>query len=165
MSEARQLERSTRNHISAPEGERYKEQIDDCPVELELPTAVTPNAPQNNSSSTNKGHPPNSEHNPQGEQGPKPSTVRISTRATKGLPPTQWMLLASLPTISKAANEPYEPKSYQEATEDSMWKMWEKAMQEEFQSLLENATWSQVTPPQHRKILRDKWTFKLKSGA
>lgn len=46
-----------------------------------------------------------------------------------------------------------------------MWKMWEKAMQDEFQSLIENATWSLVTPPQHRKILRGKWAYKLKRGA
>ena len=131
MSEVRQLERSLCNHTSALEGERYTEQIDDCSTELELPTAVTPNLPPHDSSSTNKEHPLSSERNPQGEQGLKPGTVRISTRATKGQLPTRSMLLASFPTISKAANEPYEPKSYKKATKDSMWKMWEKAMQDQ----------------------------------
>ncbi len=38
-------------------------------------------------------------------------------------------------------------------------------MQEKFQSLLENQTWTLVPAPAHRKVLRGKWTFKLKRGA
>lgn len=63
MSETKQIEKSLLNHISTLEKERYKEQIDDCLVKLELPTAVTLNASQNNLSFTNKEHPLNSKQN------------------------------------------------------------------------------------------------------
>ena len=93
------------------------------------------------------------------------SGIRVSTRAIKGQAPYRWMLLANLFEDSKAANEPYEPTSYKEAIEDSMQKMWVDARQEEFPSLLENHTWTLVTAPTHRKVLRGKWTFRLKRGA
>ncbi len=38
-------------------------------------------------------------------------------------------------------------------------------MQEKFQSLLKNQTWTLTTAPTHRKVFRGKWTFKLKRGA
>lgn len=120
ISKARQLKKSPLNHIFASKRERYKEQIDDCPVKLELPIIVAPNASQNDSSSTNKEHPPNSKHNPQSKQGPKPNIIRILTQAIKGLFFTRWMLLTSLSTISKAANKPYKPKSYKKAIKDSI---------------------------------------------
>lgn len=61
--------------------------------------------------------------------------------------------------------EPYEPKTYQEALNDSYHKMdWELAMKEEYKSLVTNQTWSLTTPPPGRKILRGKWVYKLKRG-
>lgn len=83
MSKARQLERSSFNHIFASEGERYKEQNDNCSVKLELPTTVTQNALENNLNSINKKHLSNSKHNSQSKQWSKPSTIRILMQATK----------------------------------------------------------------------------------
>lgn len=76
-----------------------------------IPTGITSNAPPNSSSSPNQEHPPGSKHHPQGKQIQQPTEIRVSTRTTKGHP-TRWTFLASLSTISQAANEPYEPKSY-----------------------------------------------------
>ncbi len=52
MSEAKKLEKSARYHTSAAKEQKYKEQIEDCPIELKRPTVVTPNTPLNNPSST-----------------------------------------------------------------------------------------------------------------
>ncbi len=66
------------------------------------------------------------------------------------------MLLANLAENSKATNELYEPANYKKAIEDSAQENWLAAMQEEFQSLLENQTWTLVPAPAHRKVLRGK---------
>ena len=66
------------------------------------------------------------------------------------------MLLANFSEDNKVANEPYEPTSYQEIIEDIMRKMWVDEMQEEFQSLFKNQTWTLVTAPTHRKVLWGK---------
>ncbi|VVC38743.1 Reverse transcriptase, RNA-dependent DNA polymerase [Cinara cedri] len=39
---------------------------------------------------------------------------------------------------------------------------WKKAMQEEMDALIENNTWSQVPKPQNKRIINNKWIFKLK---
>lgn len=69
------------------------------------------------------------------------NTICIPSRTTKGKAPTQWMLLASLFKSSKATNEPYEPKSYKEATKDAVQDKWKIAMKEEFQFLIDNIPW------------------------
>lgn len=51
------------------------------------------------------------------------------------------MLLASFFKSSKATNEPYEPKSYKEATKDAVQDKWKIAMKEEFQFLIDNIPW------------------------
>lgn len=35
-------------------------------------------------------------------------------------------------------------------------------MQEKFQSLLENQTWTLIIAPKHHKVFWSKWTFRLK---
>ena len=75
------------------------------------------------------------------------------------------MVFVNFSKDSKAGNEPYEFISYKEVIEDSMQKMWVDAIQEKFQSLLENQTWTLVIIPTHRKVLQGKWIFRLKCGA
>lgn len=60
--------------------------------------------------------------------------------------------------------EPYEPRTYREATAGDLHKQWELAMNEEIQSLQENNTWELTTLPPGRKTLRGKWVYKLKRG-
>lgn len=149
------MEGSEHNRSLAPGGKTPKEQIDDYPIELKLPTTAATIIRANNPGLPEGKHPPQ----------PVPNATRISTRSTKGQAPRQSILLANLLEDSKAANEPYESKSYKEALEDSMQERWVDVMQDELQSLAENETWSLVPAPNHRSVLRGKCTFELKRGA
>jgi transposase InsO family protein len=55
-----------------------------------------------------------------------------------------------------------EPNSYKEAINSTESKSWMRAMREEMDSLWNNKTWILVDPPQGRKIIKNRWIFKLK---
>jgi hypothetical protein len=55
-----------------------------------------------------------------------------------------------------------DPQSYGEATGNPFW---ESAMQEEYNSLLENQTWDLVSLPLGRKLVRYRWFYRTKSIA
>ncbi|SLM34553.1 gag-pol polyprotein [Lasallia pustulata] len=76
---------------------------------------------------------------------PDPATRR--TRRSRGL----WAL------FSQATPEPYEPKIYKEAINDTFWPLWEKSMKDKFDSLVANNTWKLVDPPPDRRVLPGKW--------
>lgn len=57
-----------------------------------------------------------------------------------------------------------EPRSYEQAIESSDHKQWEKAMDEEYDSLLRNHTWELVKPPSDQKVIDNRWVFKLKQN-
>jgi histone deacetylase 1/2 len=42
---------------------------------------------------------------------------------------------------------------------------WIKAMQEEYNALLKNNTWSLVTPPVHKSPIGCKWVFRVKENS
>ena len=75
---------------------------------------------------------------------------------------------ASLPIcmMSILANsigpEPHTRKAALASTECNQW---EQAMQEEYDSLLENKTWEVVDRPTNRKVLTGRWVFKRKLGS
>ena len=52
-----------------------------------------------------------------------------------------------------------EPHTVKQALQDPNWKL---AMEQEYQALLKNQTWSLVPPPSNAKIIGCKWVFKLK---
>ncbi|KAL6316772.1 hypothetical protein AAG906_021072 [Vitis piasezkii] len=52
-----------------------------------------------------------------------------------------------------------EPRTVKQALQDPNWKL---AMEQEYQALLKNQTWSLVPPPSNAKIIGCKWVFKLK---
>ena len=54
------------------------------------------------------------------------------------------------------------PTTYAEAAKDLNWA---KATEEEFNSLIENNTWSLTTLPPGRKAIGSKWVYKLKENA
>lgn len=59
-----------------------------------------------------------------------------------------------------------EPNSYEDAKRSSEWKEWEKAINEEFNSLSKNETWSLVERseiPENQNILKSRWVFKRKN--
>lgn len=58
-----------------------------------------------------------------------------------------------------------EPKSYQEAIESCDHKQWERAMDEEYESLIKNRTWILVKPTKDQKVIDNRWVYKLKHDA
>ena len=56
-----------------------------------------------------------------------------------------------------------EPESYEEVMEHEKKAEWLKAMQEEMKSLLENHTYDLVKLPKGKKMLKNKWVFRLKN--
>ena len=56
-----------------------------------------------------------------------------------------------------------EPVCYQEAVEREDKTEWLSAMQEEMNSLLKNQTYTLVQPVEGKKVLRNRWIFKLKT--
>lgn len=61
--------------------------------------------------------------------------------------------------------ESQEPLSYDEAIESSETEKWRKAMDEEFEALTKNGVWELVDAPKNRKVVDNKWTFKVKRDA
>ncbi len=57
-----------------------------------------------------------------------------------------------------------EPQTVEEALNGKDAKKWEMAMQEEYNSLVVNNTWSLVPLPKGRKPISCKWVFKIKHG-
>jgi hypothetical protein len=55
-----------------------------------------------------------------------------------------------------------EPVSYRQAATDSRWV---EAMQQEFDALQSNHTWSLCPKPHHHNVIRNKWVFKIKRKA
>jgi Reverse transcriptase (RNA-dependent DNA polymerase) len=117
---------------------------------------------------------------------PDQHTDEPSDHAT---PPYQWLradsdspdplALCLFPTYLSAFNElsllsflgkadscePFEPKTLQQAMNSHQWPSWEKAIQEEYDSLVENGTWVEQECPSNRESLTGKWVFKIKRGA
>ncbi|UYV68602.1 hypothetical protein LAZ67_6000178 [Cordylochernes scorpioides] len=58
-----------------------------------------------------------------------------------------------------------DPKDAGEALSGRDSYFWKKAMEEEFDSLIENKTWELVDPPKNRNIIGTKWVFKTKCNS
>lgn len=52
-----------------------------------------------------------------------------------------------------------EPETYEQAITHPKWR---KAMQEEYNALIENNTWTLTTLPENKTTVGCKWTFKVK---
>lgn len=73
--------------------------------------------------------------------------------------------LTYLATVNQAMlliNE--EPRTYKEAIESSDHQHWEQAMDEEYDSLIQNRTWNLVKPSNDQKVIDNRWVFKLKKN-
>ena len=56
-----------------------------------------------------------------------------------------------------------EPSTYLEAINDrENSTKWKEAMKEEMESLMSNNTFSLVQPPLGKKVLKNKWVYKIK---
>ena len=76
------------------------------------------------------------------------------------------LALDSYAYLTKAlASEPMQPKTYAEAMSNNMARAeWQLAMKDEYQSLIENRTWTLCPRPAGRKPLDGKWVYTLKRG-
>ena len=83
--------------------------------------------------------------------------VRRSTRLTKGLLPQRFRDMAGL-----TVQEYSEPRTFADAMKCPERVLWKRAVEEEIQSLHENATWEVVPLPTDRKPVGCKWVFKRK---
>jgi hypothetical protein len=61
--------------------------------------------------------------------------------------------------------EPFEPKTLEQAMNSHQWHQWKQAIQEEYESLIENKTWVEQACPSNRESLSGKWVFRIKRGA
>jgi hypothetical protein len=58
----------------------------------------------------------------------------------------------------------YIPLNYRDAMSCPAAENWKAAAQEEYQSLIENGTWSIVSCPKDRTPIKSRWTFDIKPG-
>ncbi|CAA0841138.1 LETM1-like protein, partial [Striga hermonthica] len=90
------------------------------------------------------------------------STVPTNNNAAKHHMITRSKTGSLKPRIISAQLTQEEPSSYKEAFTQPAWKA---AMMSEYQALLQNNTWSLVSPAPNRSIIGCKWLFKLKRHA
>jgi hypothetical protein len=57
-----------------------------------------------------------------------------------------------------------DPQSYKEASRSPEWQQWQKAMEVEIASHIENGTWVLTKLPQGRHKITGRWVFKIKYG-
>jgi hypothetical protein len=83
-------------------------------------------------------------------------------RQRKEWPRDWWVATKEVERTTIAFLE--EPQTVEEALNGEDAKKWEMAMQEEYDSLVVNNTWSLVPLPKGRKPISCKWVFKIKHG-
>ncbi len=57
---------------------------------------------------------------------------------------------------------PDEPANLEVAMSRHDWPEWKKAMESEYNSLIENGTWEVVSPPTEANVITGRWVFRLK---
>lgn len=68
----------------------------------------------------------------------------------------------NVPRVLTIQDKIPEPKSYRQALEGPHAKEWQEAMDEEYQSLLSNSTWTLIDLPPDRNEIGCKWVYKVK---
>lgn len=58
-----------------------------------------------------------------------------------------------------------EPSNYKQAIESDEKDKWVTAMQDEYDSLIKNDTWSLVDRPRDHNIVDNHWVYKINSGS
>jgi hypothetical protein len=84
------------------------------------------------------------------------------TRSDFEEPPVALTATEPLPSRHLFLVQSSDPQSYGEAAGNPFW---ESAMQDEYNSLLENQTWDMVSLLSGRKLVRCRWVYRTKSAA
>ena len=85
---------------------------------------------------------------------------RISTRSIRGQVPVRCILLAAINPGDNLA----DTQTLGQARASPNWEYWLAGMSSEYDSLMENNTYTLVDPPPNAHILRGKWVFKEMRG-
>lgn len=90
---------------------------------------------------------------------PAPGTPRRTQRVSRPVQRYEAGMYALL------AGNVFEPVSVFDAMASDEKSKWQSAMDDEYQSLIENDTWNIVELPPNQKAIKCKWIFKLKSDS
>lgn len=80
-------------------------------------------------------------------------------RSTRGKPPVRF---GDYEIGMYASSLFEEPQTYEDAIASSNSSEWQKAMEEEYHSLLQNKVWKLVDRPSDTNVVKCKWVYKLK---
>ena len=120
--------------------------------------------PASEASETSEDEEPQQPEKPAAKKKPAPPPPsRVSERSGKGQhTPRFGETVAKLARTSNPDDEE-EPTTYREATtHPTRAKEWEKAIMDEYNSIMRNNTWRLVPRPANRQIVTCKWVFKHK---
>ena len=95
------------------------------------------------------------------EGDPNENEVPLPRGSRNRRPPERY----GLPYTFNTKEDVQEPKSYNEAVNSPQAENWRKAMQTEYNSLMDNNTWTLVNEPEDQQVLPGKWVYKVKYGA
>ena len=97
------------------------------------------------------------------EENPEEDEVALPRESRNRRPPERYGLSYTF-NMTKEENI-QEPKSYNEAIRSPHAENWRKAMQAEYESLMDNNTWTLVDEPEDQQVLPGKWVYKVKYRA
>ena len=83
--------------------------------------------------------------------------LRIPSNMPRDDSPDPLSMYAFLTLADKHKHQSLEPKTYREATTSHDKVKWRLSMEDEYNSLMENNTWSLGLLPPGRRVLRGRW--------
>jgi len=99
------------------------------------------------------------------EEDGKEQELRRNPTRERRTPVRYWVNLTIEGSNPRGSGEHHEPQTYQEAVSGEESELWQKSMDEEMRSLLENGTWELVERPEGVKPILMKWVYKVKRDA
>ncbi len=97
------------------------------------------------------------------EENPEEDEVLLPRERKNRRPPERYGLPYTF-NVTKEENV-QERKSYNEAVISPHAENWRKAMQAEYDLLMDNDTWTLVDESEDQQVLQGKWVYKVKYGA